>query len=252
MNKDPLIRDQITILDDDSSYLSTLSNLEYIAANFKNKNNLIIFEKLLSETNNLDKKIINDLMKTILYNESTTSIDAIKLLVKYGADVNYQDDESSWSPLLTCTIHPINSIETIEFLIESGANVNIKNASQNTALTDIVTASTKINDLEIIKLLIRKGSHVNCKNINGNTSLILSLYSLRNVSIRYDIIKILLDNKADIYIKNEVGENVLDITKRKIGVNSDIYSLIFNYKNIKNDHLCTCDIDFIYNIFIKN
>ena len=63
------------------------------------------------------------------------------------------------------------------------------------------------------------------------------------------MIKILLDNKADIYIKNNKDENILDIVKNKIDddkQNYDIYSLIFNYKNLVNTLHCEYDFNFIY------
>ena len=137
----------------------------------------------------------------------------------------------------------------IEYLIESGADVKNKNKSGGTALMICIGNVTKDLYLEIIKLLIRKGSEINCQDFYGNTTLMLSFKSNLNKLIKYDIIKLLLDNKADIYLKNKKGKNILDIVKNSIGSdNSDIYSLIFNYKNLKNDHFCEFDIDFIYYI----
>ena len=75
-----------------------------------------------------------------------------------------------------------------------------------------------------------------------------------NKLIKYDIIKLLLDNKDYMYIKDENGCDILGIIKKTIGMdydketceNSNIYSLIFNYKNLENLHLCEFDINFIY------
>ena len=223
------------------------ANIRNLANEYsKNVNNLEILEKLLKTH---DKNIISELLPTILNKiESIVSIDDIKLLIKYGADVNYINYTCE-CPLLYCCMDPITSIEIIEFLIESGANVNIKSSTGRTPLTCAIRNSNKDDDLKIIKLLIRKGSEINCKNIFDETPLMMCFKNNKNKLIRYDMIKILLDNKADIYVKNDNNENILDIVKDKIDddkQNFDIYSLIFNYKNLVNVLHCEYDFNFIY------
>ena len=251
MDHDLDIRKQIIITDDvakrEFHIINKHNNLELAVRFSKNKINLQIFEKLLLKINNdtNKKKILNGLLRTtILYEKETASLDAIKLLIQHGADVNYTDYHC-WFPLVNCCIKPINNIETIEFLIESGVYVNSKSNQNQNALMHLVMEHSE--NLEIFKLLIRKGIQINCKDINNNTALMICFKSEKNKLIRYDIIKLLLDNKADIYIKNDEGKNIFDIVKDAIGENTDIYSLIVNYKNLENDHLCESDINFIYN-----
>ena len=244
------IREQIIIPDGfKKNRFDYLSDIELAAAFSKNKNNFAIFEKLLLEL--VDNNIqLDNLLEAIIYRELTSSLDAIKLLIKYGIDVNCVYDGRSF-PLVDCCVSPMNSIETFEILIEAGANVNKKNEYGETVLMKCIVNCTK--DLEIIKLLIRKGSKINCQDYKGNTELILCFKSNSNNLIKYHIIELLLDNKADVYLKNIKGKNILDIVKRKISSdNSNIYSLIFDYKNLKNDHFCEFDIDFIYNCISKN
>ena len=251
---DDNIRDQIIIPDNKSKFdFENLSNIELAVRFSKNKNNLDIFEKLLLKTD-IKNDIINEILIKVLVYEDTASIDAIKLLINYGADVNHKDSEG-WSVFSYCCINPINSIELTELLIENRAKINSKNKFGRIPLIHLVKYSKNHDDLEIIKLLIRKGSKINHKDDLNETVLIKCFENNNNVLIRYDIIKILLDNKADIYIKNYENYNILDILKRKITNDkqsdeySDIYSLIFNYKNIDNDHYCEFDVNFIYNFF---
>ena len=242
------LRDQIIITDASKHCFEGYSDLELSARYSKNKNNFDIFEKLLYEKIH-ENKIINELLfKTIILIDSTASIDAIKLLIKCGADVNSKDCLSN-TLLMHCCYYPIK-IEMFEFLIEKGADVNIKNSYGSNTLLFHFSRISLDDDLEIIKLLIRKDKKINCRNDCGETPIIKYFNNNHKTIIRFDIIKLLLESKIDIYIKDKEGKNILDIIEKKIGKqnckNSDIYSLIFNYKNIINDHLCEFNINFIY------
>ena len=245
------IRDQI-IIPDDARFFESLSNIKLAVRFSKNKKNFDIFEKLLLKTET--KNDINEILIKVLVYEDTASIDAVKLLINHGADVNHKDC-GGWSVFSYCCVNPINSFELTELLIENGADINSKDSLNRIPLMSLVKCSKNHHALEIIKLLIRKGSKINHKDDLNETVLIKCFEYNNNVLIRYDIIKILLDNKADIYIKNSQNCNILDILKRKItddnksGEYSDIYSLIFNYKNLHGDHFCEYDINFIYNYF---
>ena len=152
-------------------------------------------------------------------------------------------------------LHCTNT-EIINFLIENGADVNSSsyvnhnNSFYTNPLQLLVEYSYTGEHLEIIKLLIRKGVNINLKNSRCETPMMKCMQSDNNKLIRYDIIKLLLDNKADVYIKNKNGKNIFDIVKNLIGENSDIYSLIFDYTNLKNDHFCEFDINFIYQKYL--
>ena len=243
------IRDKIILPDNCSEYtLRNYSNIELAAKYSKNKNNLVILEKLLLNID--DKKIIDKLLIKILISiQQLPSVDLIKLLIRFGANVNYFDNVHEY-PLFYCCINPINDIEVVEALLEGGADVNNKSSIYRTPLMHLSKNSSSKEHLEIIKLIIRKGSKINYQDRDGYTALMICFESNNNILIKYDIIKILLDNKADIYLKNENNKNILDIIKNKIDVcceNSNIYSLIFNYKNLVNAFHCEYDFNFIYN-----
>ena len=138
----------------------------------------------------------------------------------------------------------------IEFLIENNADVNSKSISNRTPLMYSIIGSKENYQIEIIKLLIKKSNNINCKDLKNETALIICSEYIINNLVRHEITKLLLDNKADIYIKNNDNENILNLIENTIGCDSDIYSLIFNYKNLINDHFCEYDINFIYNIKI--
>ena len=252
MNSDNDIRNQIIITGDTKAlYLKYLSNIEVVAMYSKNKNNYKIFKKLFLKMYNINKndQIFYELIRiTINCEKEFASIKNIKLLIKYNIDLNYHDN-SHYPFIILCCLRSVSSIELINLLIESGASIYVTDIFEKTPLMHLIQGSEKIHDLEIIKLLISKGSPVNFTDDDGDTALMTCFKLNHNILIRYDIIKILLDNKADIYIKNKKNKNILNIVEENTGRNSDIYSLIFNYKNIKDDHFCKCDIDFIYKNF---
>ena len=238
--------------------LDELSDIELAGLYSKNKNNFDIFELLL-KNNNTSNEILNKMLHQIVqYTSITSSFNAVKLLIDYGADINSIDSTGNTALILACeTLYKFSNIEIINFLIERGANVNIKNSLGRTALTKLIVSSYKYSDLECIYKIIIKSNQINYKDNFGMTPLMMCFICDYNSPIRYHIIKFLLDNKADVYIKNKFNKNILDIVKDKIRTsyekqkeeNSDVLSLIFNYKNIKDDNYCECDIYFIYNYF---
>ena len=247
MNKlDSDIRSKIIITDDVChNNLTHFSDIVLAAIYSKNENNFNILELLLKNNKNI--RIINETLKyTVRHLKTTSSFDAIKLLIVNGADINYIG-HFGWPILMDCCINLNDvNIEIINCLIENGSNINIKLYPGITPLTILINFSSSYDHLEIIKLLIRKGAEINYKDIEFGTPLMMCFKEAHNIFIRYDIIKFLLDNKADVYIKNKEGKNIFDIVESKIGKNTDIYSLIFNYKNLVNDHFCDFDINFIY------
>ena len=172
--------------------------------------------------------------------------DIAKLLIEKGADVNHITCSGNNILNFMCYYPTQENNKIIKLLIENGANVNTKNNTGKTPLMKLIKYCTSDHDFEIIKLLISKGDKVNCQDIHGKTLLMICYKRPISELFKYSIIKLLLDNKVDIYVKNANSENILDIIKKH--KTCDIYSLIFNYKNIHNDHLCEFDIGFIYNL----
>ena len=244
MGNNLTLRNQIIIPEDYPEDKSeNYSDIELAAVYSKNNTNLIIFEELLLKTHN-DEETLNDLLIKIILNiTKKASIDAIKLLIKNGVNLNYTKHRG-WTAPIYCCMH-LRNIEIIKLLIENGADINIKHESEYSLLTFKIEHSYDDKDLEIIKLLIRKGSQINYKNRYGETQLMIYSQMNHNKLIKFEIIKLMLDNKVDIYIQDNEGNNILKYLKDKTEYN-EYYSLIFNYKNLENDHFCECDINFIY------
>ena len=118
-------------------------------------------------------------------------------LIEKGADINLQDNEMGYTPLIWAASRGKN--DTAKKLIEYGADVNKTDKAGRTALMHAV-----INREEIMTaLLLRNGAFVNARDFAGFTS---AMYAAENDDT--EIFKLLMDEKIDLSIENNFGANV--------------------------------------------
>jgi len=128
-----------------------------------------------------------------------------------------------------------NDLNDIRQLIAGGANVNLANHNGLTPLMNAVGLNRC--SIEIVNTLISAGANVNLQDNEGNTALIYALYGTfrsleeddederdidtlrefyteqKKITIKKleEVLKILLENGADVNIENNNGETPLDI-----------------------------------------
>ena len=193
------------------------------------------------------------------------TIDNLELLIQLGAKVDVQDPLTGYTPLIPSSEYNTISLEIVKFLvnhvdnkpvfinresqdsftalnrftfahieivkylIENGGDINYKNKFGVTAF--MYACCTKYD----ISYLITSGANVNIQSNNGTTALMLAVINKRS-----NAVKELLDNNADIFLKNNKGKNALDeAIKIK---NKPIVTLFCNYI-IKNDLDLDLDLD---------
>jgi len=129
-----------------------------------------------------------------------------RLLLEYGAQVNYLSNNGYSSPFHEATNQ--NDIPLMELLLEYGADINIGDKHNNTALFQ---ASAGYEPDTLI-FLLENGASVNIQNIKGITPIYLAalLHHIDNIDI-------LMDYGADPYINDADGYNVFtrESIKRK-------------------------------------
>jgi ankyrin repeat protein len=110
-------------------------------------------------------------LTALIYAARTGSLDAARVLLEGGADVN-QTTRYGWSPLLAATQN--QNYQLAKFLIEHGANVNLANKGGWTPLYlatdnrnieggDYPTRTADMDSLAFITYLLDKGADVNAR-----------------------------------------------------------------------------------------
>lgn len=135
-------------------------------------NNLQILKKLLHK--NIDPNVKDiDGITALEIAIQNNSIEAVKLLLKYGANVNIyrtiikKYDNASQEKLtiipLLYALEQNNNSELVGILIANGAKVNVSNEFQITPLH----LATSYGNTIIIDRLLNKGADINARNALG-------------------------------------------------------------------------------------
>jgi len=117
---------------------------------------------------------------------------ALLSLQSGGADANARDDDGL-TALMYAAMYA--GADCVKLLLEKGADPNAKSNSDVTALM------LAIGQAEKVRLLLAKGAEVNARSRQGHTA--LSVAAGREGSV--EVIKLLLDNGADLTVGNVLG-----------------------------------------------
>jgi uncharacterized protein len=166
----------------------------------------------------------------LVYAARTGSIDAARVLLEAGADVN-QTTRYGWSALLAATQN--RNYELGKFLIEHGADVNLANkggwtplylATDNRNLEggDYPTPSPDMDHLEYIKLLLEKGADPNARMIESTETRTVftnqwldeegaTAFLRASQSGDVELMRLLLEHGADPHIYTQLGVTPLAV-----------------------------------------
>ncbi len=114
--------------------------------------------------------------------------------LKDGAKINVLDTNTGNTALFTSVANNLKPMTT--FLLDNGADVNIRNNKGNTPLIVAVTAS----DMEMFNMLLKTKPAVDIKNLNGDTALIWAT-KLKKI----DMVRALILAGANPNLKNNDG-----------------------------------------------
>ena len=140
-------------------------------------------------------------------------VEALKILIENGADVNILDD--GWSPLGRAI--NAGNVENVRYLLEQGGDVNAKGYDGDNLLYKAVD---KWHDIEIIEMLIDYGAALEAKERPSNTALMLA-----SDKGRKDIVELLIKKGADVNCANAFGESAL-ISAMKAPIVTDCIEIV--------------------------
>ncbi len=147
-----------------------------------------------STVNSKDQRESTPLMYAAAYG----SVDAMKLLIGAGADVNAKNSFAA-TALMWCA----NDMAKVRLLVDNGANVNARSKQGRTPL---MIASAGDGNSEVVKLLIDKGADISVKDNSNSTALLEAIDANDNATIR-----LLIANGADVNARNKSGDTALMI-----------------------------------------
>ncbi|MEI7597593.1 MAG: ankyrin repeat domain-containing protein [Bacteroidota bacterium] len=119
---------------------------------------------------------------------STGQVEIVKLLIEYGANLNYYDNLIP-TPIFTLIAEKNGfagkSIELLKLIIEKGADVNM---TSNSNLETPLIYAIKLKNIEAIRLLIDNNADVNKRRKDGASPLFIS-YQQKSLEITQLLIK---------------------------------------------------------------
>jgi ankyrin repeat protein len=169
-------------------------------------------------------------LTALVYAARSSAIDAARVLLEAGADVN-QTTRYGWSPLLAATQNQNYQMAT--FLIEHGADVNLANKGGWTPLYlatdnrnieggDYPTRTADMDSLEYITLLLDKGADPNARMIESSETRTVftnqwldeegaTAFLRAAQSGDVPLMRLLLEHGADPHIYTELGVTPLAV-----------------------------------------
>lgn len=120
--------------------------------------------------------------------------------------------------------------DTVNFLLDEGIDVNLKDKKGNTALRYMLDymRDNYEEGMKILKRLLDMGANVNEANKDGGTPL-LKATGASNGSLGFERWKLLLQYNPDIYKKNNIGRSCYSMAKEYCDPETWNDSRLFNY-----------------------
>jgi ankyrin repeat protein len=134
------------------------------------------------------------------------NVKLIRSLLASGAEVDARSPDSGGTALHYASY--FRQLEAVRLLISSGADINAKD--YETGFTPLMQATIRGN-IEVARYLLSKGADVNATANSGNTAIMLA--AIPSLRVPPDLVRLLIDNGADLGIRNEFGYNVSDIAE---------------------------------------
>lgn len=129
-------------------------------------------------------------------------IDAVVLLLRYGADVNLWDEEHSSTPVLNAVF--VNNIEAVRILLAAGADPNVRDDEGDSPLR----LCAQNGYLEMARLLLHCGASKSIHEAGGSAG--MNALGLAATWLHVDMVRLLLAHGADPHVQDIDRMTVFD------------------------------------------
>ena len=136
----------------------------------------------------------------------------IELLNSFGAHTEIDASDNGWPSLVyVCRGDRGGNPETVQDLLDQGADVNISNYKGQTALH----CAAKAGFVEPVRILLAHGANVNARDRDGDTPLHSACRSsIKNHDRLQHVVDHLLKSGADLGAKNNLGRTPTQVKRR--------------------------------------
>lgn len=147
----------------------------------------------------------------LFYAIRKTDIPKVSDLLKRGARVNVKDNEGA-TPLTfdIQSVAPPNALTIARMLIAAGADVNLKNKRQTTALK-LAVYQFEDKEGDLVKLLLSAGADVNAADDFGTTVLMHAVNAANAEAALIKNVGALIRAGAQVNARNKLGQSPLSI-----------------------------------------
>lgn len=159
-------------------------------------------DKLINDN---DRQFVEDGLEPIHYAARNGNLDMVKLLERYGADVNQETAGTRMTPFFYAI--ESKNIELVKYISTQLNDLNHKMSANYNALN---YALSSFSSNKVIEYLVKTGVNVNDRGAGSWTPLLSSV-----AKGRYDIAELLIVNNANIYAKTEAGWDMDYLAKDK-------------------------------------
>ncbi|XP_031426803.1 ankyrin repeat and SOCS box protein 6 isoform X2 [Clupea harengus] len=133
-------------------------------------------------------------------------VGAAEVLLRYGADLNFEDPVSYYNPLHIAVLR--NRPLMVRLLVQHGADVNKRDRIHESSPLDL--ACEEADRLPCLRVLLTLGANVNAQDKNGKTALLHALASSDGLTVKNtDNIRLLLEGGASVQACTSDEETVM-------------------------------------------
>ncbi len=136
----------------------------------------------------------------------------VELLESFGAKIEIDASENGWPSLVyVCRGDRGGNSQVVQELLDQGADVNITNYKDQTALH----CAAKAGFVEPVRILLSHGARVNAQDREGDTPLHAACRSsIKNHARLQEVVDLLVSKGADLAVKNRKGRTPKEVLRR--------------------------------------